>query len=314
MRNPPPPNTPVIVSRVPNLHAYSIFANSGWDGNWYVGYDTCWIQKLPGVPPGKYSKAFIGARLGRMKVDRASLKGGPPRAIAGQISIGISSKPAWTKEQSFTLTRTAEIPFEGDAEVPFEGAGQSQWFWVEIPMNLVNVKGDNYLALWSPSPALASVSSAPVVGAAWSGKATDTWLAKNIQGAPPEKPTESPGSALSYFQPALVLKLIPEGGSHPITVESLAWHEATEERMQPMVSAEITGTSVEQAWLEVSQESGQNWTKVGRSVWQAPYLLPVDRTLLPAGKIKLRVVAVNTWGQQASGGPITMEVSRPASK
>ena len=33
------PDYPVFVAQVPNPNDYSLFANSGWDGNWYVGYN-----------------------------------------------------------------------------------------------------------------------------------------------------------------------------------------------------------------------------------------------------------------------------------
>src|SRR4051794_28980944 len=65
----PPADYPVYVAQLANLNDYNVFANSGWDGNWYVGYDTCWIKKLPPVPPGRYRRAFLGARLGRAKLE-----------------------------------------------------------------------------------------------------------------------------------------------------------------------------------------------------------------------------------------------------
>ena len=58
---------PVFLASRSNPNEYSVFANNGWDGNWYVGYDTAWIQKLPPLPGGNYARAFVGAKLGRMK-------------------------------------------------------------------------------------------------------------------------------------------------------------------------------------------------------------------------------------------------------
>src|SRR3989338_5805148 len=57
---------PVFVADLPNPNDFGLFANGGWDGNWYIGYNTCWVQMLT-VPEGKYQRAFIGAKLGRMK-------------------------------------------------------------------------------------------------------------------------------------------------------------------------------------------------------------------------------------------------------
>src|SRR5258708_7528191 len=58
---------PVFVSQVPNPNDYMLFANAGWDGNWYVGYNNGWIKRLPAIPPGNYARAYLGAKLGRMK-------------------------------------------------------------------------------------------------------------------------------------------------------------------------------------------------------------------------------------------------------
>src|SRR4051812_24400091 len=60
---------PVFVAKASNPNDYSLFANGGWDGNWYVGYNTCWIKKLPAIPLGHYARAYIGAKLGRMKLN-----------------------------------------------------------------------------------------------------------------------------------------------------------------------------------------------------------------------------------------------------
>src|ERR1700679_591845 len=59
---------PVFVATHSNPDDYAAFANSGWDGNWFVGYDNAWVQKLPPLPGGNYAHAYIGAKLGRMKM------------------------------------------------------------------------------------------------------------------------------------------------------------------------------------------------------------------------------------------------------
>ena len=46
------PDYPVFVAQTPNPNDYSLFANAGWDGNWYVGYNNGWIKKLPPIPQG----------------------------------------------------------------------------------------------------------------------------------------------------------------------------------------------------------------------------------------------------------------------
>ncbi len=44
---------PLFIADLPNPNNFSLFANGGWDGSWYVGFNTCWMQKLA-VPKGNY--------------------------------------------------------------------------------------------------------------------------------------------------------------------------------------------------------------------------------------------------------------------
>src|SRR5258707_12274148 len=86
---------PVFVAEIPNPNDYSLFANSGWDGNWYVGYNNGWIKKLPAIPPGNYARVYIGAKLGRTKA--LPPVGRPPvfNPIPGEIWMALSSTPVW---------------------------------------------------------------------------------------------------------------------------------------------------------------------------------------------------------------------------
>src|SRR5579871_1723543 len=61
------PDYPVFVEQVNNPNDYSLFANAGWDGNWYVGYNNGWIKKFPPISKGNFAHAYLGAKLGRMK-------------------------------------------------------------------------------------------------------------------------------------------------------------------------------------------------------------------------------------------------------
>src|SRR3989344_6211664 len=105
---------PVFIADLSNPHDFELFANGGWDGNWYVGYNTCWVQKLA-VPPGKYARAYVGARLGRMKNYRPEGKAPwQKKAYEGEIYMGVSSTSSWSRDQSFFLTSTSDISLEPD--------------------------------------------------------------------------------------------------------------------------------------------------------------------------------------------------------
>jgi len=126
---------------------------------------------------------------------------------------------------------------------------ESQWFWAEVPLPYVNMNGDNFLALWSPTSRLLSVSSSPVLAAAGGGKDQDTWLTRDISGAPPRTPAASMGTPISYFQPALALKLIPKNTVHPVNVQVVDFKSGTGDHPNRW-TARVEGDSTESAWLE----------------------------------------------------------------
>lgn len=294
-----PPDYPVYVLKVPNPNDYTLFANGGWDGNWYVGYDVCWVKKLPPVPPGSYARAFIGAKLGRMKP-----------SLRGDIWMAISSTPAWTQSQEARLSGAGDIPSEGDASNAIANVGESQWFWAEIPLERVNRKGDNYLALWSPAPDFVSISSSPVLAAAWGGREVDTWLDRSVKGTPPIDPQKALSSGVSYFQPAMALKLIPEGlPPHPVSVRIISWQNGSADHPNPILMASVGGDSIERAWVEYSSDL-KTWAKIGRPLWKAPYIFSVDSTAFPPGRLHLRVAAANIWEETGASAPFRIEVSK----
>src|SRR5437016_1919425 len=311
---------PVFVAQVPNPNDYVLFANSGWDGNWYVGYNNAWIKKLPAIPPGHYARAYIGAKLGRMK----SLPpvGRPPEfsPVPGDIWIAVSSTPSWKSAQRFKLTTTDDIPLEGGSEYALENVGESQWFWTEVPVAAVNLSGDNYLALWSSTPALISVSSAPVLAAAWGGKEINTWLGKEIKGEPPADAKTALASSVSYFQPAIALKLIPEGNPHPLQVRVVSWQNGTPDHLKPIITVSVGGESIERVWVERNAQVHHGdvargaWLQVGRSLWKAPYVFSLDQGRLPSGKVLLRIGASNIWQEKTFSEPFEIDVKPTPTK
>ena len=187
---------PVFDAQIPNPNDYSLFANSGYDGNWYVGYDKVWIKKLPVVPGGSYARAYLGAKLGRMKILPSVARPPEFNPIPGEIWIAIASTPVWTAPQRFKLTSTEDIPLEA-GDYPLDNTGECEWYWTEIPISSINMAGDNYVALWSPTPGLVSISSAPILAAGWGNKEMNTWLASTTHGELPTDPKVSLASGVS---------------------------------------------------------------------------------------------------------------------
>lgn len=310
------PGYPVFVASHDNPNEYDVFATSGWDGNWFVGSTSVWIQKLPRIPPGRYAHAFIGAKLGRMKTLPPA--GKPPvfEPVPGEVWMGLSSQPAWSDAQRQPLTTTADIPLEGSAEYPINHAGEAQWFWTEVPLERVQTKGDNYLVLWSPTPGLTSVSSAPVLAAALGGQNPGSWLINSS--SVPVTAKNPPGSALNFFEPALAMKLIPVEVTAPLpTISLVSWEGGSKDHPNPILTASILGASVEKAWVEFLSAGtrhgdvviGAGWHPVGRPLWKAPYIFTIDQNHLPAGNLKLRVVATDVWERRAASDSFSIAVS-----
>ncbi len=300
---------PVYIDKQPNLHDYTLFANGGWDGNWFVGYNSAWVKKLPAIPAGSYTRAYIGVKLGRMKTlpGLPGSKAWERRAVPGKIFAAIASTASWNANAGVLVTTTDNIPFEGETTEAIEGIGESRWFWAPIPITSVSPAGDNYIAVWSNTPELLTVSSSPVLAAAWGGKDQGTWLVKDLAGLPPPNAKIAMQTPINYFQPAIALKLIPQGPSHPVNVRVVDWKQGTPDHLKPTIIADVLGDRIEKVWVEYGKD--KTWTPVGRPIYQPPYHLTLEQGLLPKGKTQLRVVASNSWEERGESQPFSIEVS-----
>jgi len=296
-----PPPAPIYLALQPNLNLYGLFADGGWDGNWYVGYDSCWIVELPPAPKTPFVKAYLGARLGRAKRLPGKAPWEKQNVVPGQIFIAVSSAPFWDKSRQFPLTESSDIPVEPDPENAILGAGNSQWFWTEIPARLVQTDGPNYVAVWSSTPQLLSVSSSPILAAAWGGKDTKAWLNRTVHETPTISPNKALETSLSYFLPALAIKLIPPNSSQ-VLLSGLQVSSTESPKKEPMLQAgfSMRGEILERAYLEASPD-GKTWKRFGSALHSGPLLWTLKKDELPAGKMFfLRGVAQDWLGNQGT--------------
>lgn len=282
---------------IDNLADFTVFANAGWDGSWFVGYTKTWIQKIY-IPEQAHriAKAFIGAKLGRMKV--RPVEGKPAwesEAIPGRLFMAVSSTPTWTKSQRFFLTKTRDIPFEGDPEVAMHHVGESRWFWIEVPLDMITMGGENYCALWSPSKKLADEETAPIVAAGWDvkDKRINTWIFPDAKGELPEGITAACKS-ISYFEPAIAIKLVPH---NDFTVSIYLKHhvDIVPDDGKLIFSARVTGVNIEKVGLQI-EHSGNTWTRHGMLLYTPPFYFTLDPSDLPRNIFKLRAIAWDEYG------------------
>jgi hypothetical protein len=301
---------PVYIAELSNINDYTLFANGGWDGNWYIGFNVCWIKELPPPPKGDYVRAFIGAKIGRAKT--RSVSGKPiweKEPIPGDIYLSLSSTPSWKATQKYFLTDTGNIPVEGDYENALENVGESRWFWTEVSLDAVNLDGPNYLALWSPTEYLVSIASSPLLAGGWGSQKISSWLNNDIKGYAPMKPATALKTPISVFEPAIAMKLISRGSEQDITVTIEGVKEGRSKTSNKTFIASVNGQEIEKAWLEVSVIGGQ-WQKHGRYVYGAPYLFTLKADSLPNGKIAVRCAAADVWGTIGYSRPVEIQVSR----
>lgn len=289
---------PLVLSPLANLNDFNLLANGGFDPGWRVGFDTAWVVQLPPAPAGKWKRAFLGAKLGRAKMER--VPGRPPwekRRIKGEIDVAVAGEPLWPHSRRFPLARVEDIPLEADPDNATDGVGEARWFWVEVPVKHVSLDGPNFVALFSPSASLEGADRAPVLAAGprpGKDKSVNAWMSAGRRGQPPLGTAEVFKTAVNTYAPAVALKLVP-ANDHAVEV-SLA--EAPEEGWVAttpfLLSASVSGTDVSRAWVEVSTDT-KVWTPAAAPVYTPPFAFTLKPAALPPGETWLRISAVDAW-------------------
>lgn len=280
---------------------FNLFATSGFDGNWYVGFNSMWIAALAVPDQGDFQRAFLGAKLGRMKTKKAN-------AIPCDLFIGVASTPSWRSSESYYLASCEDLPLEGISETPLDGVGEGRWFWREVPIASLKFGADNFVGIWSPTPELVNSQTAPVIAAAKKEGAINAWLNRSVLGFPPLDAESSLETEISGFAPALAIKLAPRISTDTLRVDLVSFKER-EDHFSWEVQAE--GVNVERARTEVSLD-GESWLDFGAPVFDPPFIFEVVRSQIESQVKKLltkkrvveqafvRVSVWDEWGNKAS--------------
>jgi hypothetical protein len=306
---PTPP--PVLVSALPSAGDFGLLANGGWNANWYVGHNTCWVVKLPPVPSGKVDRVFLGAKLGAMKTE--PVPGRPAwerRPIPGEIDIAVAPQPLWPQNRRFFLTATSEIPLAGDGDNALEGVGEARWFWVEVPAKALSSTGPNYVALFSPSESLRDESRAPILAAGPATVEDNAWLNTAVGGGPPLTVGDALKTPVSSYEPAVAVKWIPSRSPGP----QVSWVGAPIRSLKltgpQVLTATVSGPDVSAAWLEMSTD-GLVWKRTGAILRGAPYAFTLWPDRCPEGSVQVRAVARDQWESRGVSPVVTLRVVRP---
>ncbi len=290
---------PVYVSLSSNINDFGRFADGGSDENWYIGFNNAWIVQLPPPSKGEYSRAFIGAKIGRAKTQITP--GGEHwerSPIPGKIYMALSPTPSFSNDKSFFLTDAWDIPVENDPRIHLTGTGPSRWFWTEVPLSLVNFSGPNYLIVWSPTPYFVSSSSAPILAALEESSSEEgprAWNNRSLGGVAPRKQEGTLETPLRYLKPALALRLSPRNDSTVIVRGC-----AVEPNGDSMIfKFSVAGENIESAWLELSLDK-LDWERYGRVLLRPPYQVTIPRDSIPGDGAYFRAVAIDSLGNEGA--------------
>jgi hypothetical protein len=291
---------PAYFALVKNIGGFYLYANGGFNADWYVGYNNSWIIKLPPVPSGAYAKAYIGAKLGRAKI-ASWPQGWDETPIPGKIYMAVNQEPKFSSDNMYFLAEAADLPLEPLPNDSLEGVDSAKWFWAEIPLSRVSADQPNYLALWSASRFFTASSSSPIVAAAFSDdKEENVWLNRSIRGNPPsgEGVLETP---ISGIKPALAFKLVP-ANDYKVYIKGFMGSVSAGEIL---VSFSAIGEDIRAAWLELSYDKF-DWQRVGPYMFRAPYFRSLKREEFSKDMFYLRAAAVDSLENTGYSKEITI--------
>ncbi|MCG2726577.1 MAG: hypothetical protein L6420_10090 [Elusimicrobia bacterium] len=297
---------PDYISPVRDMGKFYLYANGGFHADWYVGYNNCWIIKLPPAATEGYSKAFLGAKIGRAKI-KSYPNSWDKNIIPGKIYMGISKTPSFTTENMYFLIDSSDLPLEPLQRDYLEGINSARWFWAEIPLSVISSDEPNYLAIWSSSIYFISSSSSPIIAAALSDdESENVWLNRSIKGNPPlgEKTLEMP---ISGVKPAMAIKLIPENPYRVI----IKGFRAEIGREEMIVSFSAIGEDIHSAWLEISYDKF-DWQRVTKFMFNPPYYRTFKNGELSEDMFYLRAAGADALGNTGYSSEIIIPSSAGA--
>lgn len=311
--------TYITGSNIP-INEYTLFANSGWDGNWYIGSNMCWIKKFnKELLPDKnlYSKIYIGVKLGRAKTKPKP--GSPPwekEIINGNIYVAVSSTPSWHSNQRYFLCKTEDIPTEGDWENAITTTGEARWFYTEIPFDKINFESDIWVCVYSNTPDLISSTCAPILAGAWRERQQtqfNVWLNNEINCSPPIDPSVSLKTQIRAFDPAIIIKLIPKGAENlPVNIFVSHIAEGRPENDEKIFYINSTTPNIERLWMEVSKDD-KEYRKISRYCYSLPYVFNLSIPMIPLdinGDFYLRFAAEDIFGNIGYSPKLQLNITR----
>jgi len=311
---------PIYITGGVPINDYTLFANTGWDGNWYVGYNMCWIKRFPSeiLPKNKelFSKVYVGVKLGRAKIQqKPNSAPWEKNIIDGKIYTAISSTSAWKANQRYFLCSIKDIPTEGDWENAITTTGEARWFYTEIPLKELDLNSDLWICVYSDTNYLTTASSSPILAGGWRERGQtniNVWLNNQIKGTPPINPNNSLTTGIRAFDPAIVLKFIPNTVFEEIKISVASVSDGRKDTDEKVFYISAKTPNIERMWMEISKD-GTNWTKISRYIYQHPYAFNLNLQSIPSdisGDFFIRFAANDVFENVGYSEPVQLNITR----
>lgn len=262
------------ISLIDDLNDYYLYANSGSDADWYVGYNKAWIVKLPPIDTQGYIKSFVGVKLGRAKnVSYPEPTDLTP--VDGNIRISVSNSPKFVTK-SYILCNSVDIPMENPEEESVKWFDSAKWFWVEVPIETISNSSNNYIAVWSDSLNLKNSMTAPIIAGGYLDDGEENvWINTSIKGS-----ISSVDNILelsvSGIKPAIAIKLIPEN-DYRVIIKNLSYKKKNKTHI---FSWTVIAADAQKTWLEISYDKIK-WDKFSRYLFNPPYSITFADEIFP---------------------------------
>lgn len=289
------------VSLINDLSEYYLYANGGFNADWYIGYNNAWIVNLGSITTSGYQKAFVGVKIGRAK-NKTYPSSEDPSPIEGRIVVSISNKPEFPS-QAYFLADSSDIPMESLPNDNIKNVDGAKWFWAEIPINRISTESDNYVAVWSQSKSFINSSNSPIIAAGFlNDDKENVWLNHSITGAlPPHKSAlEIP---IKGIKPAIVIKLISEN-DYKVIIKNFSY-ELNKDIF--IFNWNTIGTDIYKSWIEISYDKLE-WQKYTNYIYNKPYFYSFDKEELPDDIFYLRACATDIFENTGCSKEITINL------
>ena len=136
---------PTYLAAEKNLGRFYLYADGGFHADWYIGYNNCWIVKLPPAASLNYSKAYLGAKIGRAKINSWPLSW-DKTPIPGKIYMAVNQQPEFNSDNMYFLADSSDLPLEPLPNDCLDAVDSARWFWAEVPLSRISAENPNYLA------------------------------------------------------------------------------------------------------------------------------------------------------------------------